>query len=137
MLSPWETVDAASAQPLPLPPQGAASGHCAEVPLPQPASPDDEGCCEDMRLHCLVNINCLAPLLTIDSSTALGSRVIDQEAGTITIHHGPIEAVNWPAMTMPFQAPEELLSAVQVGDKVNFAFKSAGSGGKLTAISKR
>jgi len=62
---------------------------------------------------------------------------IDQDAGTITIQHGPIAAVDWPAMTMPFQASEELRRAVQVGDEVSFSFRGTGGGGELTAISKR
>lgn len=29
---------------------------------------------------------------------------VDDEAGTITIDHGPVPAVDWPAMTMAFDA---------------------------------
>ncbi len=31
-------------------------------------------------------------------------KAIDSKAGTLTIQHGPIAAVGWPAMTMTFKA---------------------------------
>jgi len=49
---------------------------------------------------------------------------IDRTAGAVTLDHGPIDAVNWPAMTMEFKAtPATLLDTVKVGDKVSFELK--------------
>lgn len=60
---------------------------------------------------------------------------IDKAAGTITLDHGPIEALKWPAMTMSFKAtPATLLDTVKVGDKVSFDLKMTGSTGEVTAM---
>lgn len=40
----------------------------------------------------------------------------------VTIDHGPIEGIGWPAMTMAFTAPPGLASGVEVGSDVSFAF---------------
>lgn len=61
---------------------------------------------------------------------------INAEAGTITIDHGAIEAVDWPAMTMAFQADEAQRASVAVGDQVTFEFRTAEGGGAITSISK-
>jgi Cu(I)/Ag(I) efflux system protein CusF len=62
---------------------------------------------------------------------------IDATAKTITIAHGPVEALGWPGMTMTFQAPATDLSAFQAGDKVAFEFDSTGSDGTIVAITKQ
>jgi Cu(I)/Ag(I) efflux system protein CusF len=48
-------------------------------------------------------------------------RAINAQAGTVTVDHGPIAALNWPAMTMafPVQSPA-LLNGVSVGSRVHF-----------------
>jgi Cu(I)/Ag(I) efflux system protein CusF len=62
---------------------------------------------------------------------------VDGKAGTITIHHGPIPAVGWPAMTMTFKAtPTALLKGVKAGDKVAFNVKIQGSSNEITALKK-
>lgn len=60
---------------------------------------------------------------------------IDKTAGTITLDHGPIAAIQWPAMSMEFKAsPASLLETVKVGDKVSFDLKMADGTGEVTAI---
>ncbi|MCF8504119.1 MAG: copper-binding protein [Caulobacter sp.] len=60
---------------------------------------------------------------------------LDKTAGTITLDHGPIAEVKWPAMEMEFKAtPASLLDTVKVGDKVSFELKMAGTTGEVTAI---
>ena len=55
----------------------------------------------------------------------------------VTISHGPIEAVDWPAMTMAFSAASpEMLRGLNVGDPVAFQFQKAGSGYVVTSINK-
>ncbi len=44
--------------------------------------------------------------------------------GMITIEHGPIEAMKWPTMIMPFMTAPEHLSAVKVGDFVDMEMAS-------------
>ena len=49
---------------------------------------------------------------------------IDAKAGTVTIDHGPIKALNWGAMTMPFKVSDaSLLSGLKVGSKVSFQLR--------------
>jgi len=56
---------------------------------------------------------------------------VDAKTATITIDHGPIKALNWGAMTMPFKvADASLLSGVKVGAKVSFQLKDQ----KIVAI---
>ena len=62
---------------------------------------------------------------------------VDAEAGTITIDHGPAAAVEWPAMTMAFQADEALRRQVAVGDEVTFRFEMSDGRSKITSISKK
>lgn len=62
---------------------------------------------------------------------------VDAAAGTITINHGPIEAVSWPAMTMQFTAEDPaILQGVAVGDTVAFELKSATETSVVTAVRK-
>ena len=50
---------------------------------------------------------------------------IDLKAEKITLEHGPIAALNWPAMTMTFRvASPSLLDGVNVGTKVHFVLKN-------------
>ena len=52
----------------------------------------------------------------------------------VTFDHGPISAINWPAMTMEFAvAPSVDLAKLKTGDKVNFTL--SGSGGTYTVQS--
>ncbi len=62
---------------------------------------------------------------------------VDEEAGTITIEHGPVAAVDWPAMTMAFDADEDLRQEVAVGDEVIFEFRTSDSGNQLTSINRK
>lgn len=60
---------------------------------------------------------------------------IDPRAATITIKHGPIPAVSWPAMTMIFKAnPPALLHGLHVGQRVGFDLKTQGMAAEVTAI---
>lgn len=63
---------------------------------------------------------------------------VDASAGTITINHGPIEAVSWPAMTMQFSAESPaILQGIAVGDSVSFELKSATETSVVTSIQKQ
>lgn len=48
---------------------------------------------------------------------------LDLKAGSVTLQHGPIAALSWPAMTMSFKADSALLQGLKVGEKVNFTLK--------------
>lgn len=62
---------------------------------------------------------------------------VDNQARTISIKHGAIAAVNWPAMTMAFRADDTMRQQVAVGDKVAFSFQLSNGSGQLTAISRK
>jgi Cu(I)/Ag(I) efflux system protein CusF len=62
---------------------------------------------------------------------------IDAVAGKITLDHGAIPAVGWPAMKMGFSAKSDLLKGVAVGDKVDFDVAVNGSTGEVTSIKKQ
>jgi Cu(I)/Ag(I) efflux system periplasmic protein CusF len=62
---------------------------------------------------------------------------IDADAGKITIKHGPVEALNWPGMTMAFRATPEQIASVEVGQSVHFEFESTGMDGTITRITAR
>ena len=71
-------------------------------------------------------------------TTADGAGVVkgvDARKGTVTIQHGPISGLNWPAMTMTFKAsPPALLQGVAVGESVKFKLTKMAGGVQLTAI---
>ncbi len=52
---------------------------------------------------------------------------VDPDAGRITISHGPIQTIPWPAMTMGFPVKDrKMLDAVTVGEKVDFDLAPTG-----------
>lgn len=78
-----------------------------------------------------------------DASTPAASmadgtvRRVNVSAGTVTIAHGPLTALNMPAMTMTFKAKGTVaLGELSTGDKIRFvAGKEAGTL-VVTAIEK-
>ncbi len=62
-------------------------------------------------------------------------KAVDAKAGTVTIQHGPIPAVGWPAMTMAFRArPAALLKSAKVGQKVAFGVRVSGALAEVTSL---
>ena len=61
---------------------------------------------------------------------------VDTATGKITLDHGAIPAVGWPAMTMGFSAKPGVLTGIAVGDKVDFDVIVTGSTGEVTALKK-
>jgi len=60
---------------------------------------------------------------------------IDAKAGTLTIQHGPIPGVGWPAMTMTFKAsPATLLKGLKVGQTIGFDATVRGAAAEVTAV---
>ena len=62
---------------------------------------------------------------------------INRERGVVSIAHGPIPALKWPASTMEFQARPEQLEDFAVGDAVRIGFQSEGDEAALVSIDKR
>lgn len=60
---------------------------------------------------------------------------LDPKAAKVTIKHGPIPSVGWPAMTMTFAAkPPALLKGLKVGQTVGFDTRVQGAAADVTAI---
>ncbi|MBA2770636.1 MAG: copper-binding protein [Pseudomonadota bacterium] len=77
-----------------------------------------------------------APTGAADIYSATGD-VTKVSGDQVTISHGPVEGIGWPAMTMAFQAPSpQLLQGLNVGDPVDFQFRQAGEQYLLTSIKK-
>ena len=55
----------------------------------------------------------------------------------ITISHGPIEGIGWPAMTMSFGAEPGQLAGLKPGDRVAFSFRQDGRRSVITSIAKQ
>lgn len=53
---------------------------------------------------------------------------IDTAKGTVTLAHGPIASLNWPAMTMSFKLKDAALAkGIKAGDAVDFELVQSGS----------
>lgn len=61
---------------------------------------------------------------------------IDTAKGTITLDHGPMMGLDWPAMKMGFTAKPEQLAGLKIGDKVDFGIDWDGKAGMVTKIRK-
>ena len=73
-------------------------------------------------------------------ATASASGVVesvDAAAKTVTIAHGAVESLKWPAMTMTFQAPDIDLGTIKQGDKVSFEFTAVGMDGTITSLTRQ
>ena len=59
----------------------------------------------------------------------------DAAKGTVTLAHGPVKDLNWPAMTMAFKVKDKaLLSRLAVDKKVAFSFVQEGKDYVITAV---
>lgn len=62
-------------------------------------------------------------------------KAIDPKGGTLTIQHGPITGVGWPAMTMTFKAkPASLLAGLKIGEAISFDCTVQGQSATVTAV---
>ena len=60
---------------------------------------------------------------------------VDAGKGTVSIAHGPVSTLNWPAMTMTFKAQDrKQLEALRAGAKVEFDFEQRGKDYVITKI---
>lgn len=64
-------------------------------------------------------------------------KAIDTEHGKVTLAHGPVAALQWPAMTMGFKASAEQLEGLKVGDKVGFDFRMEGGAANIVDIGRQ
>ena len=82
---------------------------------------------------------------TVNNTAASANQTTYSAAGNVTavvgdrvtISHGPVEGLGWPAMTMTFRAGDPtLLHGISAGDRVRFQFRQNGNDYPLTSLSK-
>jgi len=60
---------------------------------------------------------------------------VDRGAGTVTLAHGPIPSLKWPAMTMAFKVRDrQLFDKLVVGKKVDVELVQDGKDYAVTAV---
>ena len=90
-----------------------------------------------LMMTALVPLALAAPLLAQSDTVAATGTIkrVDPAKRTMNLSHGPIPAVNWPAMTMDFAvAPEVDLSALKPGQQVEFRMKGSGMSYTITEV---
>ena len=59
----------------------------------------------------------------------------DAKAGTVTLDHGPVPSMNWPAMSMTFKVKDKaMLDQLAAGKKVDVEFVQEGKDYVITAV---
>lgn len=77
--------------------------------------------------------------MSAEVKTGKGSGIvtaIDATSGKITLDHGPVVDLEWPAMKMGFSAKRVDLESIAVGDAVSFEMEWDGKKGEITKITK-
>jgi Cu(I)/Ag(I) efflux system protein CusF len=74
-----------------------------------------------------------APAAKTGSGTGV-IKAVDAKAGKLTLRHGPLPALGWPAMTMDFKAAPDVLKGAKAGQKVKFTVVD-GETPEITALS--
>jgi Cu(I)/Ag(I) efflux system protein CusF len=60
---------------------------------------------------------------------------VDKARGSVTISHGPVASINWPAMSMSFKVKDKaMLDKVKNGDQVEFSFVQSGKDYTITQM---
>lgn len=74
--------------------------------------------------------------LTGEVHTGSGD-ITEIDGDRVTISHGPVESIGWPAMTMTFQAESpDMLQGLNIGDPVDFQFRKSGERFVVASISR-
>lgn len=103
----------------------ALGGLSATPAIAQPMSSDMKG---------MPGMDHAAPAAKTGQGTGVIT-AIDTKANTLTIRHGAIPSVNWPAMTMTFKAsPPALLHGLSVGQTIEFDVRTQGMAAEVTAV---
>ena len=84
------------------------------------------------------NAAATAPLESI-AQTHSATGTVDSVSGQqVTISHGSIKSLEWPAMTMPFTGKDAAsFQGIKAGDRVAFTFSQSGNEAVLTSITKQ
>ena len=80
-----------------------------------------------------------APVEGVFSATHSATGVLTAvNDDTVMIDHGPVTALDWPAMTMTYEVQDPAIVAnLQAGQQISFSFRREGFGYVLTEIAQR
>ncbi|HEX2651369.1 MAG TPA: copper-binding protein [Burkholderiales bacterium] len=60
---------------------------------------------------------------------------VEPEKNAVTVKHGPVESLKWPAMTMSFKVKDKkVLEKMKPGAKVDFTFEQSGKDYTITDV---
>ena len=116
---------------------------CSQTPGNEAAAAKDATTASEMAMPAAEHAAMAAPPKTAPDAMAQTVKVasatgmvesVDAAAGKIVIAHGPVDALQWPAMTMGFKAAPEQIAAVKVGQKVRFEFQAQGMDATIAKI---
>lgn len=115
---------------------------CSPSPSSDAAAPKDAAAADTMAMSEAEHAKMADEAATPQAEAAMAKmasatgtvEAVDATAGKITIAHGPVEALQWPAMTMAFKATPEQAASVQPGQQVAFEFTSQGMDATITRI---
>lgn len=83
------------------------------------------------------NMSEIAMPVTMKHGNGVGTvTAIDPAKGTVTLDHGDITELKWPAMKMGFFAKPEVLVGIKVGEKVDFEIDWDGKAGTVSRMKK-
>lgn len=91
--------------------------------------------CKDMKGMEMDKMNKgTAPKVITHKATGV-VKAVDSSKGKVTLAHGPIKSLNWPAMTMSFFVKDErLFDNLTVGKKVQVEFIKQDTGYIVTSV---
>lgn len=73
--------------------------------------------------------------MAVQQGSATGTvTALDPAASKVTIDHGPVPELQWPAMNMGFGATPAQVAQLQLGQRVAFDFEMAGNQATITRI---
>lgn len=95
-------------------------------------------CGEDQNMLARNEKGADANIASSSGQTYSASGTVTALAGDqVTISHGPVEGLGWPAMTMAFRpATADMQQGLRVGDRVTFEFRQADGGYTITSLDK-
>jgi Cu(I)/Ag(I) efflux system periplasmic protein CusF len=116
---------------------------CSQTPGNEAAAAKNATADNDMAMSAAKHAEMAAPSKAATDATTQTAKTafatgmvesVDAAAGKIVIAHGPVDALQWPAMTMGFKAAPEQIAAVKVGQKVRFEFQAQGMDATIAKI---
>lgn len=81
-------------------------------------------------------MSAMAPVAAKPTLAEATGRVEQVSGNGLTLSHGPVPTIGWPAMTMAFRADPMLLRGLKAGDQVSFAFDQPPAGPTVRRIAK-